>query len=362
MRIAILTHGVSPVGPLYARAFMAQGHEAEVLSLSECEASALGVPVRVVGPPEFKPWQTHRRSAYLKAILPVRRAIRELRPDVVFGLYLSSGGLLACLSGHPHVVASALGSDVNTRMGSRLWRAIFRWQGRRADFLHAVSEPMAETLERVMGIPRERIVVSPIGVDTAFLAYVEPAARPGRGEILNTRAHWPVYDQPTAVRAIARLRKEGVACRLTFMYIRGVESTQRMVDARGLGDVITFRPGYTHEELPAVLAEADVYLSASLSDGTSQSLLEAMCTGLVPVVSDIPANRPWVEHGKSGLLFPPGDDAALAACLKEALARPEFRAAAAPLNRQIVVERGDVNREARRLLDVFERCLKGSPR
>ena len=86
MRIAILTHGVSPVGPLYARAFMAQGHEAEVLSLSACEASALGVPVRVVGPPEFKPWQTHRRSAYLKAILPVRRAIRELRPDVVFGL------------------------------------------------------------------------------------------------------------------------------------------------------------------------------------------------------------------------------------------------------------------------------------
>jgi hypothetical protein len=47
--------------------------------------------------------------------------------------------------------------------------------------------------------------------------------------------------------------------------------------------------------------------------------------------------------------------------LKEALARPELRAAAAPLNRQIVVERGDVNREAARLIEVFDRCLKGSP-
>jgi glycosyltransferase involved in cell wall biosynthesis len=362
MRIAILTHGVSPFGPLYARAFIAQGHEAEVLSLSACDAGGPGVKVRVVGPPGFKPWQDGSRAAYLKAVLPVRRAVREMKPDIVFGLYLSSGGLAACLSGHPHVVASAQGSDVNTRVGSRLWRAIFRWQGRRADLLHAVSVPLAETLEGVMGIARERIVVSPIGVDTGFLACVDPAARPGRGEILNTRAHWPAYDQPTAVRAMARLKQDGVACRLTFTCTRGAEATQKLVARMDLGDVIAFRPGYAYEELPAVMASADVYISVSLTDGTSQSLLEAMSTGLLPVVSDIPANRPWVEHGKNGLLFPPGDEAALAACVKEALARPEFRAAAAPLNRQIVVERGDVNREAGRLLERFERCLKGRPR
>jgi glycosyltransferase involved in cell wall biosynthesis len=212
-----------------------------------------------------------------------------------------------------------------------------------------------------MGIPRQRVVVSPVGVDTNFLAYVEPSARPNAGRIFCNRAHWPVYDQPTVVRAVARLSEEGVRCSLTFACPRGIERTRALVSRMGLGDVIAFGSGYAYEELPAVLASADVYVSASLSDGTSQSLLEAMSTGLMPVVSDIPANRPWVEHGKNGLLFPAGDDEALAARLKEALERPDLRAAAAPLNRRIVIERGDVNREAKRLLDVFDRCLKGSP-
>jgi glycosyltransferase involved in cell wall biosynthesis len=216
---------------------------------------------------------------------------------------------------------------------------------------------MAETLENVMGIPREKLLVCPIGVDTNLLAYVEPSRRPGAGRILCTRAHVPVYDQPTLVRAMGRLKREGVAATLVFTSTARVEATRRAVAEAGLEDRIAFRPGYRFEELPALLAEADVYASASRSDGTSQSLLEAMSTGLFPVVSDIPANRPWVEDGRNGLLFPVGDDEALAARLKEALARPDLRAAAAPVNRAIVVARGDLHDQAGMLLAAFERCL-----
>jgi hypothetical protein len=52
-----------------------------------------------------------------------------------------------------------------------------------------------------------------------------------------------------------------------------------------------------------------------------------------------------------------GDDAVLAARLEEALAQPDVRAAAAPLNRQIVLDRGNVNRLAARLLAAFQACL-----
>jgi glycosyltransferase involved in cell wall biosynthesis len=71
-----------------------------------------------------------------------------------------------------------------------------------------------------------------------------------------------------------------------------------------------------HGDLPGFLRAADVYVSASSSDGTSSSLLEAMASGLYPVVSDITANRPWVEHGKNGLLFAVGDAASLAEALR----------------------------------------------
>jgi glycosyltransferase involved in cell wall biosynthesis len=362
VRIVILTHGISPFGYLYARAFIEGGHEAQVFSLSAGVPDAPGITTRLVGPGNFKPWESGSRMPYLKAVLPVRRAVRQVKPDIVFGLYISSGGLMACLSGHPHVVISAQGSDVRTRLRKRLWRRIIRWECRRADFVHAVSVPLGDALMQMGGVPRERLIVSPIGVDLEFLKYVDPSRRPNSGRILCTRSHWPIYDQPTLVQAMARLKEQGLSCHLTFTSTRGAEATWRLVAELGLEDRISFQPGYRYAELPALLGTADLYVSASLSDGTSQSLLEAMSTGAFPVVTDIPANRPWVEHGRNGFLFPPGDVAALAKCLGEGLARPELRLAAAPLNRAIVMERGNLRYGAEKLLKVFQRCLAGDPR
>ncbi len=127
---------------------------------------------------------------------------------------------------------------------------------------------------------------------------------------------------------------------------------------QGLEDRATFIPGYQTDELPELLGRTDVYVSSSLSDGTSISLLEAMATGTFPVVSDIPANRPWVEHGRNGLLFPPGDDAALANCLAEALEDAQRRAEAALICRQIVLDRGDLRKGADLLLEVFQQATE----
>jgi len=103
MYIAILTHGVSPFGHVYAKAFEAHGHVAEVFPLSAYQPEE-GERVRVIGSPEFNPLQTRVRLVpHLKMLGRVRRAIREFQLDIVFAIYLSSAGLLACLSGHPRV-------------------------------------------------------------------------------------------------------------------------------------------------------------------------------------------------------------------------------------------------------------------
>ncbi len=59
------------------------------------------------------------------------------------------------------------------------------------------------------------------------------------------------------------------------------------------------------------LREADVYLSTSLSEGMSNALLEAMSHAVMPVVSRVSGVGDVVEEGVTGLLFPPGDEAAL---------------------------------------------------
>jgi glycosyltransferase involved in cell wall biosynthesis len=52
------------------------------------------------------------------------------------------------------------------------------------------------------------------------------------------------------------------------------------------------------------LSISDIYVSTSLSDGTSASLLEAMTCALPPVVTSIPANKEWIQDGWNGFLIP----------------------------------------------------------
>ena len=371
MRIAILTHGISPFGHQYAKAFSDRGHPSEVWSMTPAE-DVTGSRMRFVGPAGFKPWESSARlMPYVKTLAGVRRAVREDPPDILFALYMTSAGLIACLSGHPHVVVSGQGSDINSHVGSRPWRMILGWQCRRACLVHAVSDALAETMRSRLGVDPAKILVAPIGVDTNLLAYVEPSRRPGfataqpgyaqaepgTGQIICTRAHREAYDHATLVRAMRRLKDRGVRCRLLFTNRMEVESTKALARQHGIEDIVAFRDGYKYEELPGLLAAADVYVSSSKTDGTSQSLLEALSTGTFPVVSDIVANRPWVEHGKNGYLFPAGDDAALADRLAEALARPDVRSAAAPVSRKLAVEKGDLGRLADKMLAAFQRCL-----
>ena len=86
------------------------------------------------------------------------------------------------------------------------------------------------------------------------------------------------------------------------------------------------------------MGRAHVYVSLAESDGTSLGLLEALALGAVPVLSDIPANRPWVRDGETGVLTGSAPEA-----VADAIQRArELRSGDAPArNLRLVSERGD---------------------
>jgi glycosyltransferase involved in cell wall biosynthesis len=89
------------------------------------------------------------------------------------------------------------------------------------------------------------------------------------------------------------------------------------------------------------LGRADLYLSASLSDSTSVSLLEAMASGAVPVVTDIEGNREWVRDGEGARLFAPRDPGALTRAIEAALGDEPWKERARAHNRAVVERRAD---------------------
>ena len=125
---------------------------------------------------------------------------------------------------------------------------------------------------------------------------------------------YPVKDHATLLRALARLPAARVA-----IAGRGdqEEPLRRLAAELGLSDRVHLLG--LRDDVETVFAAADVFVQPSLSEGLPLAVLEAMANGLPVVATRVGGIPEAVVDGKTGLLVPPGDPAALAAALAAVL-------------------------------------------
>jgi glycosyltransferase involved in cell wall biosynthesis len=112
-------------------------------------------------------------------------------------------------------------------------------------------------------------------------------------------------------------------------------------------------PVMSQKELVSLLQKAAVMVSPSITDGTPNSMLEAMACGVFPGMSDLESIREWINPGQNGLLFDPARPQDLIRCLKTALDDVSLRQRAQGMNMELIRERADfwqVMPEARRFI------------
>jgi glycosyltransferase involved in cell wall biosynthesis len=134
---------------------------------------------------------------------------------------------------------------------------------------------------------------------------------------------------------------------------------QGQIESLGLEDSVRLVGALPHEEVIAQYQEATVFaLPAILGkdgdrDGIPNVILEALSMGL-PVVSTNHSGIPEViEEDINGLLVPPEDAQALSSALERLICNPEMRNAFGKAGRQIVADRFNPEKNARRLLEAF---------
>lgn len=98
-------------------------------------------------------------------------------------------------------------------------------------------------------------------------------------------------------------------------------------------------------DVPAFLAEVDIAVLSSRSEGCPVALLEAMASARACVSTDTPGSRDIIEHGKSGWLVPPQDADTLAETLRRLASQPELRLRLGEAARARVVEKFTIERE-----------------
>jgi glycosyltransferase involved in cell wall biosynthesis len=342
MRIATLANAAVIHTRRWVEYFRARGHEVGLWSLERGPAELGARPLPAPPLPGF--------LRYPLAVPALAAELGRFAPDLVDAHYVPSYGLMGALLSRRPLAVTAWGSDllVLGRRGA-LQRARVRFVLRRADLVLADAENLAAAA-RALGAPAERVACIPWGVSLERFRF--GARRPGL--ILSTRMMEPVYDLPTVIEGAAPVLHHHPDAELV---LAGDGSQRRALEALAAARLPAGRYRFVGRLDPASLAEwlgrADLYLSASRSDSTSLSLLEAMASGAVPVVSDIEGNREWVNEAQGARMFAPGDAGALTRALEAAWADPAWRERARAANRAVVESRADVERNMARVEDRF---------
>jgi len=357
MRICLISMGTfTHIGP-YLDYFKQAGHDVHFIAMSP--GPERGVPTYNVGLGR-RYSETHGKWKYPISMLRARRLIKELKPDIVHAHYATSCGLTALACGFHPTVVTAHGSDLTIGIKSRIWRPLLKRIFEFADCVNTVSKDLEE-MAVSLGIEPNKIETLTLGIDTGKFAFTDrPGLHSSRAlRLVCTRRLEPVFDHPTIIGALARLKEKGIEFRMTFVGDGSLLDTLKQ-DAGdvGLNGSVSFTDRVNNDDLPEILGQNDVYLSASLWDGTSLSLLEAMATGVFPVVSDIKANAALLRHNVDGLLHKVGDADDLAKCILWLYEHPQLAAGAARRNRQKVIESADRQKNLKRLESLFEKLIE----
>jgi glycosyltransferase involved in cell wall biosynthesis len=199
---------------------------------------------------------------------------------------------------------------------------------RQATLLLAISETTANDLVRVLNIPRERIVVTPLGVDKSFFEVGRRRRQRtqvqrdelraslgiplGRPIVLYVGGHDERKNIGVLVAVMRRVIDEAVSRgkEKPVLVLAGRVST--MEEQRRLSTILqshdmerdTVSLGYVQDaELKDLYAESELFLFPSLYEGFGLPALEAMAAG-VPVVASNASSLPEVV-GDAGILFDP---------------------------------------------------------
>jgi sugar transferase (PEP-CTERM/EpsH1 system associated) len=303
------------------------------------------------------------------------RLLRRLKPDIVHTRNLSTleAQLPALVAGVPYRIHGEHGRDIDDIDGTsrkyQLLRRLFR------PMIHryiALSLDLKRYLQEKIGVPESKISHICNGVDTGKFTPGSAQARtvlPGDFSaadkiVIGTVGRMEaVKDQITLVHAFVRLVQEHPRGRDSLRLIMIgdgalLEPARSILEVAGLAQ-IAWLPG-EREDVPDLLRAMDVFVLPSLAEGISNTILEAMASGLPVVATDVGGNSELVDQDTTGLLVPRGDPAALADAIRVYIDDPDLRRLHGATARKRSEDEFSLDTMVQRYQDIYDELLNSS--
>ena len=266
----------------------------------------------------------------LKTQIRLWRLLRRLRPDIVHSRNIGAleATLPAALAGVPVRIHGEHGRDVDDLDGANTRRQIVRRLYR--PFVHqyiTVSRDLASYLQAKIGVPPSRIAQIINGVDSALFhpagehreAVPEPGfSGPGHFVIGTVGRMQEVKDQLTLARAFVHLVRAmhgPERLRLVMVGDGPLRERARSLLAEAGVDKYAWLPG-NRNDVARIMRSFDLFVLPSLAEGISNTILEAMATGLPVLATAVGGNPELVQAGVTGTLVPRDDPESMARAMR----------------------------------------------
>jgi glycosyltransferase involved in cell wall biosynthesis len=314
------------------------------------EIRALGIPVLDLGMTSKWRWD---------ALWRLYRLLRRKRPTILHTWMFHAnipGRVLGRLAGVPIIISGERTMGMESRW--RYW--LNRLTAPTTDRVTCVSQQVADFVVSHVGIPQDKVVVIPNGVE------VPDVERSPGGRGARTKLGLPI-DQ-VMVGTVARLDPVK-RLDMLFQALRSLPDVYAVIVGDGperarlmaLSDRIELTgrihfPGQQRDVWPW-LAAMDVFALSSDWEGMSNALLEAMAVGLPVVATAVGGTPDVVVDGVTGLLVPPRDPSALAKALATLVRDPDLRRKMGQAGRERVLQHFSVERMVERTQNLYDQLL-----
>jgi sugar transferase (PEP-CTERM/EpsH1 system associated) len=292
------------------------------------------------------------------------RACKYLKPTILHTRNLPALDALlpARLAGVPFRIHSEHGRDMTDLDGTnRKLKLVRRLHRPLVSHFVALSDDLGRYLVRDIGVNPAQLTQIYNGVDTiTFRPALDSRDFEGTGAVLTIGTVGrlqQVKDHLNLVEAFILLLSRNPQLKgKVRLKIVGDGPVRKQIEKRlqdaQVNDCVSL-PGST-DNVPAALGSFDVFVLPSLAEGISNTILEAMATGLPVVATDVGGNAELVVHGTSGLLVPAADPQAMCAALEIYVRRPNDRIAHGQAGRNRAIELFSMDAMIDRYLRVYE--------
>ncbi len=245
-----------------------------------------------------------------------------------------------------------------------VYRLLYRLLAARVDGYIAVSDEVRQSLLRQLGPIQDKIFTICNAVNLRTFERV--------GDRVALCAQLGLVPESHLIAVVGRLTEQKGHCYLIeaaqsvvetypethFLFIGDGElrhDLQQQVQQAALSRHIHFLG--IRNDVPDLLAAADLFVLPSLWEGLSMALLEAMAAGKPIVATSVSGTIQAMAHGETGLVVPPRDSQALAGAIAQLLSNPAQAQTLGQAARQHVVANYGAQKQAREHLALYHQLL-----